>query len=108
MMNLNQGHRPKRHNERNKPMKYLEQESSTVELKKEVPKNDQIIKTIIGFCNLNGGKLIIGVDDNGTVVGVDDTKIQEAMEYLDQSIYVASAPPIIPQIYAQRIGQKSV
>lgn len=89
-------------------MKYLEAESSTVELKKEIPKNDQIIKTIIGFCNLNGGKLIIGVDNNGTIVGVDEAKIQEVLEYLDMSIYQASAPPIIPQIYAQRIGQKSI
>lgn len=36
-------------------MRYSEQESATVEWKVALPKNDQIIKTIIGFCNQNGG-----------------------------------------------------
>ena len=40
-------------------MKYPEQVSSILEFKKELPKNDQIIKSIIGFCNQNGGKLIV-------------------------------------------------
>ena len=44
-------------------MKYLEKESSRLEFKKEIPKNEQIIKTIIGFCNQQGGKLIIARKD---------------------------------------------
>lgn len=43
-------------------MKYTEFESSFLEFKREVPKNDQIIKIIIGFCNRYGGTLLIGVD----------------------------------------------
>lgn len=46
-------------------MRYPESESSMMEFKRELPKNDQILKTVIGFCNQNGGKLIIGVADNG-------------------------------------------
>ncbi|MFA5817475.1 MAG: ATP-binding protein [Bacteroidales bacterium] len=33
---------------------------------------DEYLKWICGFANANGGKLLIGVDDKGQVVGVDD------------------------------------
>ncbi len=32
-------------------MEYPAEESSKLELKKTIPENNQIIKTIIGFCN---------------------------------------------------------
>lgn len=35
---------------------------------------DEHLKWICGFANAQGGKLLIGIDDNGTVVGVDDYK----------------------------------
>lgn len=89
-------------------MKYPETESSLVEVKSTFPKNDQIIKTIIAFCNRCGGKIVIGVEDNGTIVGVDEEKIQDWMEYLDKMIYESCSPPIIPLVYSQRIGDKSV
>lgn len=46
------------------------QESETVELKSVV--TDDIRKEIIAFANCEGGKLYIGVQDDGTVVGLDD------------------------------------
>ena len=46
------------------------QESETVELKSIV--GDDIKKEIIAFANCDGGKLYIGVQDDGTVIGVDD------------------------------------
>lgn len=35
--------------------RHLESESVLLEFKRKVPKNEQIIKTIIGFCNQKGG-----------------------------------------------------
>lgn len=46
------------------------QESETVELKSVVV--DDIKKEIIAFANCEGGKLYLGVQDDGTVVGLDD------------------------------------
>ena len=46
------------------------QESETVELKSIVV--DDIKKEIIAFANCEGGKLYIGVQDDGTVIGLDD------------------------------------
>lgn len=47
----------------------LFRESETIELK-EVVVDD--IKKIIAFANCDGGKLYIGVRDDGTVVGLDN------------------------------------
>ena len=46
------------------------QESETVELKEIV--KDELKKEIIAFANCNGGKLYIGVKDDGTVIGLDN------------------------------------
>ena len=48
----------------------LFRESETKQLKEVVV--DEIKKEIIAFANCDGGKLYIGVQDDGTVVGVDD------------------------------------
>ena len=48
----------------------LFQESETIELKEVVV--DDIKKEIIAFANCDGGKLYIGVRDDGTVIGLDN------------------------------------
>lgn len=87
-------------------MRYPQNESSTIEWKRELPRNDQIIKTIIGFCNQNGGKIVIGVANSGEIVGIATEIIQKALESLEKMIYEASSPTIIPRIYTQRFGEK--
>jgi len=89
-------------------MKYPAEESSTLELKKAIPENDQIVKTIIGFCNQKGGKLVIGVDSNGAIIGIPKNDIQKTMEYINKSIFESSSPAIIPLVYMQIIGDKSL
>lgn len=46
-------------------------ENSTTEFKREYI--DDIKKTIIAFANCDGGNLYIGIEDNGTVCGINDT-----------------------------------
>lgn len=45
-------------------------ENKTTELKREYV--DDIKNTVIAFANCDGGTLYIGVDDDGTVCGVED------------------------------------
>ena len=52
-------------------------ESGTVELKRIVV--DDIKKQIIAFANCDDGKLYIGIEDDGTVIGLDDA---------DQTVFV--------------------
>jgi ATP-dependent DNA helicase RecG len=89
-------------------MKYPEIESSTLEFKQEKPQNEQIVKTVIGFCNQNGGKLVIGVADNGVIVGVSPEEAADAIESLSKAIYDASTPPILPLVYTQIVNDKTL
>src|SRR5271170_1552113 len=89
-------------------MKYPEPESSFLEFKREMPKNDQVVKTIIGFCNRFGGKIIIGVNDDRTIIGISDSDVEGMMESLDRTIYEATSPPILPLVYTRSIGDKTV
>ena len=61
-------------------MKYVE--SETLELKEKY--TDVIVKEIVSFLNGNGGIILIGVKDNGTVVGVD--KVDEVLRKISDII----------------------
>ncbi|MBQ4518772.1 MAG: putative DNA binding domain-containing protein [Clostridia bacterium] len=57
-------------------------ESERNEFKREY--TDNILKTVIAFANTAGGKILIGVDDNGTPIGINDmdgcyTKVTNAV-----------------------------
>ena len=63
----------------------LFRESETIELKEVVV--DEIKKEIIAFANCDGGKLYIGVQDDGTVVGVDDPDGVSSVSYTHLDVY---------------------
>ncbi len=89
-------------------MKYPGTESTQLEFKRELPQNNQIVKTVIGFCNRDGGRLVIGVEDDGSIVGVPDKDIESTLEAIEHSIFDASYPPIIPRLATQRFGDKHI
>ena len=45
-------------------------ESETLEFKRKVAHPEKIVKEIVAFANTKGGKLLIGVSDDGTIPGV--------------------------------------
>ena len=47
-------------------------ESKNLDLKKEM--SDTFLKTVSAFANFGTGTIIFGVDDDGTIVGIDDMK----------------------------------
>ena len=47
-------------------------ESKTLEFKQQLPKGQQIAKTLIAFANGSGGKFIVGVTDDRQLVGIQD------------------------------------
>lgn len=89
-------------------MRFQDSESNTLELKRDLPLNNQIVKTAIAFCNTNGGRIVVGVANDGQILGLSETVIEEAMERLDSAIFDSCKPHIIPKLYAQRIGEKTV
>ena len=75
-------------------------ESKTLEFKRELPKYDQIAKTIVAFANTSGGRLLIGVDDNGTLLGIDESLILDLEDRIYASLFEQIRPSINPDIYA--------
>lgn len=65
-------------------------ESETMELKSEL--NKEIIKEIIAMLNSKGGSIYIGVQDDGTVCGVNDAKetIEKISNMISDSIEPSS------------------
>ncbi|WP_345982562.1 ATP-binding protein [Streptomyces sp. DSS69] len=55
-------------------------ESQNVEFKNRVEAPGQIARTIVGMVNANGGAILIGVDDDGAVIGLPDHDLAVAHE----------------------------
>ena len=88
-------------------MLYPGHESAQLEFKREIPGSYfSIIKTVIGFCNLYGGKVIIGVADDSKIVGVSEDNISKNIDAIQQAIFSRCSPLISPNIYSQRIDDK--
>ena len=89
-------------------MKFPGEESSTLEFKQNLPTKQELAKTIIAFCNLYGGRLVIGVDDHGEILGIPEKEIDYLMESLLQSIFHNCTPTIIADLHTQRIEDKLI
>ena len=81
-------------------------ENKTVEFKEKLPSNDSIIKTVIAFSNTSGGLLIIGVRDNGEIIGIDNEDIFALQDKISSIIFDNCYPNIIPEIYTTNIDGK--
>jgi len=51
-------------------------EGKTLEFKRDMSSQEKIVKTIIAFANSAGGKLIIGINDDRSIFGFDNSFIQ--------------------------------
>lgn len=82
-------------------------EGKSVEFKEELPSSQAIGKTVIAFSNTAGGKLIIGVNDQGKVTGLKpDVDIFELQDKVASIIYDNCYPNILPDIYTTTIDDK--
>lgn len=63
-----------------------------LEFKLEEENNEDFAKAIISFANTDGGKIIIGVDDEGKIIGVSD--IDKVMLRLDDIAINRCEPPV--------------
>ena len=72
-----------------------EGESTVVEFKESL--NKELNKTVCAFANIKGGKILIGVKDDGSPIGIKDSKIQQEI-----SICLQALRPM-PQINIEQI-----
>jgi ATP-dependent DNA helicase RecG len=83
-------------------------ESKTLELKARLPQNEQIAKTVVAFSNTSGGKLVIGVDDNRTILGLPEQDIFALQERIGSIIFDRCYPAILPEMYTANLEGKTV
>ena len=70
-------------------------ETTELEFKRDVPSEKlKLLKTAVAFANCNGGRIVVGVDDDRTVVGVDE---MGAFRLADQLIDTISND-CVPQV----------
>jgi ATP-dependent DNA helicase RecG len=83
-------------------------ESKKTEFKSAMVDKKKFAKTIVAFSNTSGGKFIIGVADDKTVVGVDSDAVPGLIDRISNIIDDTCAPQIKPSIYAENVGGKIV
>ncbi len=86
-------------------------ETSTVELKKAVPRPGELAERMCGMANAQGGLIIIGVEDSSlTVVGVPDARmaltrdmVLRAARQIDPSLLLDPAEPEVYVLDGKRV-----
>jgi predicted HTH transcriptional regulator len=56
-----------------------EGEGFTIEFKRRISSPEKIARTLISFANTRGGTILFGIDDDGSVVGVESEKSEMEM-----------------------------
>lgn len=80
-------------------------EGKNLEFKVELPNSNTLAKTVTAFSNIGGGKLIIGVNNQGEIVGLNpDLDIFELQDKVASMIYETCYPNILPDIYTSTIN----
>lgn len=84
-------------------------ESNRLEFKKELPKDHRkYLKTIVAFSNGSGGKLLFGVSDDRSVVGIPDDILFSTVDSITNSIVDSCTPPVVQSVYVETIGESSI
>lgn len=81
-------------------------ENSTVEFKRKFSSPEKIAKEMIAFANSKGGKILFGVDDDRTIVGVESEKGE--MELIDTAARFYCEPEVLYEYEIISIKKKDV
>ncbi len=81
-------------------------ENGSVEFKTSEVRSDALAREIVGFANSQGGLILIGVADDGSLVGLDDSKkIDELISNISRNNI---NPPIDCVFYKAKLSETSI
>ena len=69
-------------------------EDSTIEFKRELPRRKRLADEIAAFANASGGVILIGVDDNSVIVGIDRQDLDGAEKTVVEICWDNIAPMV--------------
>jgi predicted HTH transcriptional regulator len=81
-------------------------ENQQVEFKRKFTEPEKIAKEMIAFANTQGGKILFGIDDDKSVVGVESEKGE--IEYISLAAQFFCEPPLKHTIEIMHIYRKDV
>ncbi len=70
-------------------------ENSGVEFKRDDVENHDLAKEVVAFLNLEGGVVLLGIEDDGTVSGTSRSDLEE---WVAELCRVKIEPPIVPHL----------
>ena len=73
-------------------------ESPFVEFKEENIKPNELAAEMVAFSNSEGGTILLGIDDNGQVKGVEDPNIEEKIMNISRNNCIPNIIPICDKI----------
>src|SRR5690606_13459963 len=84
----------------------LEGEGVSLDFKKKITSFEKIARTMVAFANNAGGRLLVGVSDDGTISGV---KSEEEEKYMiTQAAHLYCKPALEPKFEEIWIEEKTV
>jgi predicted HTH transcriptional regulator len=83
-----------------------EGESTILEFKRKATTPEKLAKEISAFANTKGGWLLIGVDDDRKIVGVESEK--SAIDIIETACSFFIDPPVTPDIEIINISRKEI
>ncbi len=81
-------------------------EDVKTELKKSLASEEEILESVCAMVNAEGGTIYIGVEDSGSIVGIDLGK--KTVENISNLIMRSITPPVYPKIKELVIEDKTV
>ncbi|MDR1404981.1 MAG: putative DNA binding domain-containing protein [Candidatus Methanoplasma sp.] len=84
-------------------------ETNRLEFKSQLPPDSKsIVKTAVAFSNSSGGKILVGVDDKGKVIGVPDDDLFKIKDMVADAISNSARPQITPEVFVVTADGKSI
>ncbi len=83
-------------------------EDSYTQFKVNITNSDKLAEELVAFSNARGGLLIIGVDDNGVVIGLENQDIRRLNQLIGNVINDNVIPPIYPLVTIENIEDKKI
>ncbi|RYZ99029.1 MAG: ATP-binding protein [Sphingobacteriaceae bacterium] len=78
----------------------FEGEGVSLDFKKTITRCEKIAKTMVSFANNKGGKLLVGVADNGAILGVKSEEEEKYMLTKAAHLYCRPAlDPVFEEVY---------
>jgi predicted HTH transcriptional regulator len=83
-------------------------ENSQLQFKENVYDSKKLAEELVAFSNAEGGRLLIGIADNGELIGLNNDDIQRLNQLISNTCNENIKPPIYPLVEFYQIDENKV